>query len=119
MNSARRTCKAWTCRNLFSRVECTISVGRAASACFALVPGTTLLRRFCIFSPHLNFALEDSGLNPPFLLLLCGELEFTLDEVFDALIACQTQADERTLALQVDVKIKKRAAFAFGGGPIG
>jgi hypothetical protein len=46
-------------------------------------------------------------------------LEFTLDEVFDALIACQTQADERTLALQVDVKFNKRAALAFGGGPIG
>ena len=95
-------------------------MGRAASAHVALAPGTTLLRRFCTFSPHLNSALEDLGLNLTCILpLLCGELEFTLDEVFDALIACQTQADERTLALQVDVKIKKRAALAFGGGPIG
>jgi hypothetical protein len=43
--------------------------------------------------------------------LLCspfaGSLEFALDEGFDAVIACQAQADECTLAIQVDVKIKK------------
>src|ERR1700722_2925027 len=51
--------------------------------------------------------------------LLCRELEFSLDEMFDALSACQTQADECARALQIDVKIKKGAALAFGHGPIG
>ena len=53
------------------------------------------------------------------LLLFRRDLEFGLDEMFDALSACQTQAHERALVLQVDVKIKKRAALAFGSGPIG
>ena len=53
------------------------------------------------------------------LILPRGKLEFAPDEVFDALIACQTQTDERTLALQVDVKIKKGAALAFSNDPIG
>jgi hypothetical protein len=53
------------------------------------------------------------------LFLFRRELEFAVDEPFNALIACQTQTDERTLALQIDVKIKKRAAYAFGNDPIG
>ena len=53
------------------------------------------------------------------VFLLGRELEFALYEVLDALIAGQTQADQPAFALQVDMKIEKGAAFAFGDHPIG
>jgi len=66
-----------------------------------------------------KFALEISVETALTLRLLRRQLEFALYELFDALIACQTQADQRAFVFQVDVKIKKRTAFVFCNGPIG
>ena len=55
----------------------------------------------------------------PGVWLLCGHLELRPDEWLNSLFARQTQAYEAALAFEINVKIKKGAAFCFGFDPNG
>ena len=57
MNSARRTCKAWTCRNLFHGGTPGELRERAAPGDLAGVPAMVLQRWFCILT-CVNFPVE-------------------------------------------------------------
>jgi hypothetical protein len=57
MNSAWRTCKAWTCRNLFTDGIRGQLRERAAPADLAGVPAMVLQRWFCILT-WVNFPVE-------------------------------------------------------------
>src|ERR1700733_7216736 len=117
MNSVQRTCKGWGCRDLFRKSTSRLARNEVSAAlrdCEGAM--VMILRIFWLCLIALGVFRLNSRIT---LFFPKRELEFALNEMLNALIACQTQTDQRAFALQVDVKIEKGAALAFGNHPIG